>query len=208
MAGIQPDTQRSLRLDLERRAFLDLLRMTNTMVEPAAMARQMVVLAQHLSGCQSVGLRLKNGPGFRYAASLGFSEGFLDLEDDLCSTDEAGHLVRDSERQPLLACLCGRVVSGQVDCSMPCFTDRGSFVTTSTTALLAQGHGALLGPTRNRCHREGFETVGLFPVRRDGVTYGLIQCNDPRPGCLSAESVDLMENLAATAAHLFQLAMA
>ena len=208
MAGIQLDTPESPRLDLERRAFLDLLRMTNVMVEPEAMARQLVVLAQHLSGCRAVGLRLKNGPGFRYAAALGFPEGFLDQEDDLCATDEEGHLLRDGKRHPLLACLCGRVLTGELDCRLPCFTTRGSFVTASTTALLAQGHGALLGPTRNRCHREGFETVGLFPIRRDGVTYGLIQCNDPRPGCLSAEAVDLLENLASTAAHLFQLAMA
>ena len=40
------------------------------------------------------------------------------------------------------------------------------------------------------------------------VTYGLIQCNDSQPGRLTAEAVDLMENLAATSAHLFQLAMA
>ena len=208
MAGVQTDISDCRRLDMERRAFLDLLRMTNTMVEPATMAYQLVVLAQHLSGCQAVGLRLKNGPGFRYAASLGFSEGFLDQEDDLCATDEQGHLLRDEGRHPLLACLCGRVLTGGLDCTLPCFTTRGSFVTASTTNLLAQGQAALLGPTRNRCHREGFETVGLFPIRRDGVTYGLIQCNDPRPGCLSAEAVDLLENLAATAAHLFQLAMA
>ena len=208
MAGVPLDIIDSLRLDLERRAFLDLLRMTNTMVEPEAMARQLVVLAQHLSGCQAVGLRLKRGPGFPYAASIGFSEGFLDQEDDLCAMDESGHLLRDGERHPLLACLCGRVLTGGLDCTQPCFTDRGSFITASTTALLAQGKAALLGPTRNRCHREGFETVGLFPIRRDGVTYGLIQCNDPRPGCLSAEAVDLLEKLAATAAHLFQLAMA
>jgi hypothetical protein len=40
------------------------------------------------------------------------------------------------------------------------------------------------------------------------VTYGLIQCNDSRPGRLTAESIDLMEHLAASAAHLFQLTMA
>jgi GAF domain-containing protein len=196
-------------LGLERRAFLDLLRMANTMLEPKEIARQLVVLARHLSACEAVAIRLKAGPGYRYAASLGFSEQFVLDEDDLCATDKDGHLLRDQHRHPVLACICGRVLSGQVDRTQPFFTDRGSFITSSTSELMAS-HAAAhsLGPTRHRCHDAGFETVGLFPIRRDVVTYGLIQCNDSRPGRLTAEAIDLMENLAVSAAHLLQLAMA
>jgi hypothetical protein len=100
------------------------------------------------------------------------------------------------------------VLTGQVDRNQPFFTDRGSFITSSTSDLIVSPEAQCLGRTRNRCHTAGYETVGLFPIRRDDVTYGLIQCNDPRPGRLTAETVDLMENLAATAAHLFQLVMA
>jgi hypothetical protein len=66
----------------------------------------------------------------------------------------------------------------------------------------------LLSHPPNRSHINGYETVGLFPIRRDQVTYGLLQCNDRQPGRLTLESIDLMENLAVSAAHLFQLAMA
>ena len=103
----------------ERRAFLDLLRMANTMANPKEIARQLVAVAQHLSGCEAVAIRLKNGPGYPYVASLGFPEPFLFLEDDLCARDEAGHLLRSDQRQPILACLCGRVLSGQVDSLVP-----------------------------------------------------------------------------------------
>lgn len=198
---------KTTRLDLERRAFLDLIRMSNTLATPEAIARQVVVLASHLSGCKAVAIRLKAGPGYRYAGSLGFPPEFVSMEDDLCAVDEAGRLLRDERRQPILACLCGRVLTGQVSRGRSCFTDRGSFITPSTSDLLASPEAPCLGSTRNRCHAAGYETVGLFPIRRDDVTYGLIQCNDPRPGRLTAESVDLMENLAATAAHLFQQAM-
>lgn len=197
------------RLNLERRAFLDLLQMTNTLARPEEIARQLVVVARHLSGCEAVAIRLKEGPGFPYAASLGFPKRFMALEDELCATDEDGHLLRDDHRKPILACLCGRVLSGQSDRGSSCFTDRGSFITPSTSALLASPtESAHLGRTRNRCHLAGYETVGLFPIRRDDVTYGLIQCNDARPNRLTAQTVDLMEHLANTAAHLFQLAMA
>jgi GAF domain-containing protein len=197
------------RLDLERRAFLDLLRMANTLSEPKEIAQQLVVLAQHLSACEAVAIRLKAGPGYRYAASLGFPAQFVADEDDLCTKDASGRLLRDQRRQPILACICGKVLAGQVDRTQPFFTDRGSFITSSTSELQASHAAAnCLGPTRNRCHDAGFETVGLFPIRRDSVTYGLIQCNDSRPRRLTVEAIDLMENLAASAAHLLQLAMA
>ena len=196
-------------LDLERRAFLDLLRMANTLSEPKEIAQQLVVLARHLSGCEAVAVRLKVGPGYPYAANLGFPAPFVAIEDDLCLTDDAGRLLRDEHRQPVLACLCGRVLSGRVDRQQPFFTDRGSFITASTTHLLAAHcESDCLGRTRNRCHGAGYETVGLFPIRRDGVTYGLIQCNDPRPDRLTVEAIDLLEKLAASAAHLLQLTMA
>ena len=58
MAGSAQATSSTKRLDLERRAFLDLLRMANTLAEPKELARQLVVLAQHLSGCEAVALSL------------------------------------------------------------------------------------------------------------------------------------------------------
>jgi GAF domain-containing protein len=182
--------------------------MANTLAGPEEIARQLVVLAQHLSGCEAVAIRLKATPGFPYAAHLGFSKRFMALEDELCATDADGRLLRDHQRKPILACLCGRVLSGQVDRHQAFFTDRGSFVSSSFGDLLACPDVQHLGCTRNHCHIAGYETVGLFPIRRDDVTYGLIQCNDPRPGRFQAETIDLMENLAVSAAHLFQLVMA
>ena len=209
MAGHAHASASAARLNLERKAFLDLLRMTNELVEPLEIARQLVVVAQHISGCEAVAIRLKSGPDFPYAASLGFPERFIRLEGSLCARDEDGHLLRDEQRNPILACVCGKVLAGQTDPGSASFTTRGSFITASTSALL-DDHDRTehLGHTRNRCHLAGFETVGLFPIRRDGVTYGLIQCNDSRPGRLTAHNLDLLEQLASSAAHLFQQAMA
>jgi hypothetical protein len=209
MAELIVAPSQAQRLDLERRAFLDLIRMANTMAQPAGIARQLVVVARYLSGCEAVAIRLKASPGYPYVASLGFPDQFLASDDDLCARDEAGHLQRDDQRKPLLSCLCGRVLTGQVDRALPCFTDRGSFIASCTSDLLASPVGIqLLGHPPNRSHINGYETLGLFPVRRDQVTYGLLQCNDRQPGRLTLESIDLMENLAVSAAHLFQLAMA
>lgn len=196
-------------LNLERRAFLDLLRMANTLTEPVEIARQLVVVVRYISRCEAVAIRLKAGPGYPYAAVLGFPENLIRQKDHLCATDESGHLLRDDQWQPIPACLCGWVLLGRVDRTQTCFSDRGSFITASTGELLASPAGALIPERiRNRCHFAGYETVGLFPIRRDNVTYGLIQCNDRQPGRLGVEAIDLLENLAVSAAHLLQLAMA
>jgi hypothetical protein len=207
MAGSAHTPASATALAQERKAFLDLLRMANTLASPEEIARQIVVLASYLSGCEAVAIRLKAGPNYPYAGSVGFSESFLSGESDLCAKDEAGHLLRDEHRQPVLACICGQVLTGHIERSQAQFTDRGSFITHSTTELKAAiGPGCANG-IRHQCNHAGYETVGLFPIRRDDVTYGLIQCNDPRPSRLSADAVDLLEHLAATSAHLFQLAM-
>jgi GAF domain-containing protein len=194
---------------LERRTFLSLLQMTNAVTTPKDLAWPLVVLAQQLSGCEAIAIRLKEGPDFPYAASLGFPSRFLDQENKLCAMDAEGHLLRGENRKPILACVCGRVLSGQVDVSLPCYTEGGSFVVPSTSALMTSPQElAHLGHLRGNCQMAGYETVALFPIRRDGVTYGLIHCNDSRAGRFDAEGTELMETLADTAAHLFQQAMA
>ncbi len=197
------------RLEAERQAFLELLRMANTLTPPSAIAQQLATLAQHFSCCEAVAIRLKAGPDFPYAASLGFTEGFVALESSLCQEDAEGRLVRDALRNPLLACMCGAVLTQQVDPSQPFFTESGAFWTNATSALLASATPITLPcPVRGRCHTVGFESVGLFPIRRDGVTYGLIQCNDRQPGRFTPERLALLESLCQSAAHLLQLSMA
>ncbi len=185
----------------ERSAFFDLLDMACSDSEPKELAQKLVVLARHLSGCEAAAVRLKMGPDFPYAAFLGFPERFISIENELCSRDKDGQLVRDNRRRPILACQCGKVLSGQADPFQARFTAKGSLVIGSHQELKCQDR------TR-RCQLVGYETMGLFPIRQDGVTYGLIQCNDPKPHVITAETAELLENLASTAAHLLQMAMA
>lgn len=208
-AGLKEPLPDRVRLDIERRTFINLLRMTNTQTTPKEIAQQVVILAQQMSRCEAVAVRLKDGPDFPYVASLGFPNQFLALENSLCLLDEQGHLQRDGARQPKLACICGRVLLGQVEPDIPCFTDRGSFYTPSTSQHgLTDAQLERLGETRGRCHTAGYETIALFPIRRERVTYGLIHCNDSRPERIAREDMDLLEALADAAAHLFQQVMA
>lgn len=192
----------------ERQAFLELLQAANRLVEPAKITRNLLVLARHLSGCEAVAIRLRTGPGFPYADSLGFPESFMLPEDDLCIRDAEGRLVRDDHHEPIPACLCGRILLGQVDRTHPSFTNRGSFILSPDHELrVSKVETRLPGHTLNPHHIAGYATVGIFPIHMNQQPCGLLQCNDRRPGRLHAESIDLMENLAARAGDLFELTM-
>ena len=47
------------RLEAERQAFLGLLRMANALTSPAELGRQLAIVAQHLSECEAVAIRLE-----------------------------------------------------------------------------------------------------------------------------------------------------
>jgi GAF domain-containing protein len=192
----------------ERLAFLELLQAANRLIDPAKIRRNILILARHFSGCEAVAIRLKTGPGYPFADTLGFPEAFLDPEDDLCVRDAAGHLMRDHRHEPIPACLCGRLLRGQVDLAQPQFTERGSFILSPNRELhLSQLETQLLGHTLNPHHVAGYASVGIFPIRMHQQPCGLLQCNDRRPGRLQGEIIELMENLAARAGDLFELTM-
>ena len=197
------------RLNTERRAFLALLRMSNSMASPPEIAQQLAIVVREISGCEAIGIRLKAGPEYPYVVTQGFTDTFVKLENTLCMEDGEGRLLRDAQRHPVLACMCGAVLSERVDLTKAFITERGSFWTNATSDLLASAPAMpLTCSIRNRCHTAGFESVGLFPIRRDGVTYGMIQCNDLRRDRFTPESLAMLEALTDSAAHLLQVTMA
>ena len=186
---------------LEQEAFLAMLDMAGSVPEPKALAQKLVLLVRDLSGCEATAVRLKVGLDFPYAAFLGFPERFIAMEDELCSTDREGKVIRDDQQRPILACQCGKVLSGKADPFQARFTAQGSLI-------IASHHELKCKDRTRRCQLVGYETMGLFPIRMEGVTYGLIQCNDARPGMITAEAIVQLEILAHAAAHLLQTTMA
>ena len=67
------------------------------------------------SGCEAVGIRLKDGPDFPYYVTSGFPEQFVMLENRLCIYNKDGDVQRDQEGKPLLECMCGNILQGRFD---------------------------------------------------------------------------------------------
>jgi len=163
--------------------------------------RQITELLQQWTGCEAVGVRLRDGDDFPYYETRGFPAAFVEAERSLCERDGDGCAVRDAVGNPILECVCGHVLCGRANTALSCFTVHGSFWTNSTTELLESATTAKqLGRTRNRCNQAGFESVALIPLRWDGETFGLLQFNDRRLGRFTPPLLELLEHVADTVA--------
>ena len=165
--------------------------------------RAVAFCLQKWIGCDAVGIRLREGLDFPYCETRGFSEEFVLAEQHLCARDSMDELLRDSDGNPVLECMCGNVICGRFDTSMPFFTERGSFWSNSTTELLASTtEEDRQARTRDRCNGEGYESVALFPLRSEIEILGLLQINDRRKDLFRDEIITLLEQVAESIAFV------
>ena len=191
------DITAELRTRRERETTVDLLRLLNTQSVTHELIREITGLMQRWTGCEAVGVRLKEGDDFPYFETRGFPADFVEAERYLCERDIGGELVRDESFSPVLQCMCGTVLRGRVDSGLPFFTPKGSFFTNSTTELLATtSEQDRQGRTRNRCNREGYESVALIPLQSSDETLGLLQLNDRGRNRFTPELISFLESAA------------
>jgi PAS domain S-box-containing protein len=194
--GVSYDITAHKRAEEERETTIEFLGLVNRSQGTKDLVQRAITFFQERSGCEAVGIRLREGEDFPYFETRGFSKEFVVLENKLCVRSDSGRVVRDDVGNPILECKCGSVIGGQFDPSKPFFTEQGCFWTNSTTELIAsttKSEGQ--ARARNRCNREGYESVALIPLHVGEERFGLVQLNDRRKGRFSAEVITLWERL-------------
>ncbi len=183
-------------LSREKQTGLALLSVLNGEGSVHDLARDLTLFLREWSGCEAVGIRLRQGDDFPYLETRGFPPQFVEDETSLCVSGPDGEPLRDCRGDVILECMCGNILCGRVDPDLPFFTPFGSFWTGSTTDLLAatteedrQSH------TRNRCNTEGYESVTLVPLRYRGEVLGLLQLNDRSKGKVTREMLSFLEGI-------------
>ncbi|MCX5856122.1 MAG: PAS domain S-box protein, partial [Deltaproteobacteria bacterium] len=176
-----------------------ILEALNRQNEIINLIRDILLLLKEYTGIEAIGIRLREGDDFPYYVTSGFPESFLEAENYLCTRDNTGEIIRDSQGNPCLECMCGNILCGRTDPTFPFFTEGGSFWANSATELLASTSGEdRQALTRNRCNSEGYESVALIPLRSGDETIGLLQLNDSRRDSLTIEMIRFFEGIGAT----------
>ncbi len=189
----------------ERETTVKLLHLLNAQSDVRGLVKGLTSLLHEWTGCEAVGVRLRDGDDFPYYETRGLTAEFIEAERSLCTRDCNGELLRDSEGRPTLACSCGDVLNGRYRPEWPFCTERGTFWTNSISDLKSEYPQAIHRPqARNRCVSEGFESVALIPLRTGGQTVGLLQLDDRAKGRFTPDLLNFLEN----AADQFAIALA
>ncbi len=192
--GLFTDLTERRRLEREREATVELLRLLN---QPSLTHELIALVARFLqgwTGCEAVGIRLREDDDFPYYETRGFPADFVRAETSLCARDAGGAPLRDPDGNPVLDCMCGNILCGRFDPGLPFFTPNGSFWSNCTTELLAGTTAEdRQARTRNRCNGEGYESVALIPLRSGTQTLGLLQVNDRARDRFTPELIQFLE---------------
>jgi PAS domain S-box-containing protein len=196
MRGIVQDiTERKI---MEERQILsiNLLRRLNRGGKGKVVIKDILNLIKEFMGFDAVAIRLKKEMDYPYFVTKGFRNEFIEAENYLCARDSNNQLILDADGNPYLECMCGNIISGRTNPSLPFFTKSGSFWTNSTTSLLANTtEKDRQTKTRNRCNIEGYESVAIIPLSSDNEIIGLLQLNDEKPNRFTIDMIKFFEEI-------------
>ena len=184
------------RMQQERETTMAFLHLVNESTGTRDLIRAATTFLQKQSGCQAVGVRLKEGNDYPYFEARGFPQEFLLKENTLCGQDSTGAVLRDRSGDPMSDCLCDHVICGRFNPSQPFFTAQGSFWTNSTTELPRHQQSRSVGKHAQPVQRRGIPVGGPDPSVHRRRRLGLLQLNDQRQGMFLPEAIALWERLA------------
>jgi hypothetical protein len=150
---------------------------------------------KNITKCEAISIRLHDKGDYPYFTYNGFPESFIQHENSLCTKDKNGNPLKSPDGKGyLLDCMCGNIIQGRFDAAQPFFTDKGSFWSNNTSALLATTtEEDRQATTRNYCNSCGYESVALIPIKARNKTNGLIQINDKKIGLFNDELIEYIE---------------
>jgi PAS domain S-box-containing protein len=191
-AVVFSDVTERRRVQRERDLAVEFLEIINRSVGLRVTIDAAIDFFRRESGCEAVGVRLKESDDYPYYETRGLGPEFVQAENSLCLTDAAGNLRRDAAGHPLYVCLCGAVLASRGDTSKPYFTAAGSFWTNSITELSA-AQASCPESERNRCVAAGYESIALIGLRAGSERLGLLRLHDRRPGRFKPEQIAFWE---------------
>ena len=155
----------------------------NRHTEMQPLLRDFVAEIKMVSGCSAAAVRiLDEGGRIPYAASDGFDADFCSLKEPLSVHSHKG--------------MCARVINKQMESHASLFTKYGSYYVNSTSRFLSTASEDQTRLMRNTCHRFGYETLALIPIRSGDLALGLIHVADREVNRLTDNKIEMLEGAA------------
>jgi PAS domain S-box-containing protein len=150
-----------------------------------------VAEVKSLTGCEAVGIRVLQENGYiPYVFYDGFKQEFYDLEN---------HISIWLDR-----CACINIVKGEVDPNLPFYTPGGSFYINRLDEFFCKLSPEERGMFRGNCHKFGYESMALVPIRLGRQILGMIHAADPHKDIIPLAMVELLEKVGLQLGPAFQ----
>jgi PAS domain S-box-containing protein len=162
------------------------------------MIKKLVLAFEEHGNFDAVGIRLKDNNDFPYFIQKGFPKEYSHKQDIICALDIDGNIINDDNDTPILECICGAVLKGNTDCQKQYFTKIGSFWTNDISVFYNKlsKNDPIKTYFRDKCLKEGFNSIALLPIKAKGEIYGLIQLNKKEKNFFSEEIIHFYEKIA------------
>jgi DNA-binding NarL/FixJ family response regulator len=185
-----------LRADMHASLSYKILNLLNSNIPLAETIKLILALIQGETRIEAAGIRLKQGDDYPYFCQNGFTEEFLEHEDSLFPVNPEGNAVLTHHGHPILECTCGLVISGHIDPTGQDYTEGGSFCTNNSSAYLnlPADKDQRFNP-RNRCIKEGYQSIAIIPIRADKEIIGLLQLNDRKKDLFKPDMIRFFETI-------------
>lgn len=150
-----------------------------------------------ITQCDAIGIRLQKDDDYPYYTYDGFPKSFVIKENSLCVKDLNENRIKSEDNQSyLLECMCGAVITGNINPNSIEFTKHGSFYSNNTTLFInSKNKNEIKIKTRNLCNSVGYESIALIPIKSNSRVIGLIQLNDFRTNVFTMEMIRYLEML-------------
>ncbi|MHB1462264.1 MAG: PAS domain S-box protein [Armatimonadota bacterium] len=197
LSGTNTDITERKRTDLYRQTATEILRILNEPGDILDSLKRAVTCIKTNIEFSAVGIRLQDGDDFPYYAHEGFQKQFMTVENHIVERGANNGIFCDDNGLPRLECICGWVISGKVDHTLPFCTRGGSFWTNDLAALLGNPSDKIpWHHPHNTCLSHGYSSMAVVPIRSSERNIGTIQLNDLRKGCLTLDAVEAFEGIA------------
>ncbi len=197
LSGTNTDITDRKRTEIYRHMDTDILHHLNEPCDISESLKRVVACIKTNIGFSAVGIRLLDGDEFPYHAQDGFPRPFLTVENTIVERGADSGICRDDKGLPRLDCICGWVISGKVDITLPFCTRGGSFWTNDLANLLdILSNNIPWHQPHYTCISQGYSSMAIVPIRNSERIIGTIQLNDMSKGRLSLDAVEALEGIA------------
>lgn len=191
------DITERTQMEQQKELYLEVLSSMSEHIHLRDAISDVIALLKDFSDCDAVAIRLREGKDYPYYETNGFDEEFVLKENPLCAQDVDGKILTDDKGNPILECMCGKVIGGHTETNTSFFTSGGSFWTNSTSDLIASTiEKDPQTRTIKSCNEGGYESIALIPIGATEEKIGLLQLNSFKRNHFNIDLIRFYEGIA------------